>query len=363
MTKTYITRGSGLRARKQPSTSAAIVGDFPAGAKLAVDHNVTVGTDIWHALRVTAGGVPLRDASNAASPAYLFSAHRYQGTDYTVAETVTPPPISTGKTRLGVNVVTGNGDVARRALAAGCNAISIINNFQLAADLANDTSITVMARRYVSSMPPPDPDLLFEGAQSPHVVYLTPLNECDVICYGSPEEIARRAGYDREMWRKMKARGRKYAGGGFSVGTPDYTRPDICDAMRTHYAPLYNEGMAINYHLYSPTPTHAMDEWYEGRWRFLFTHCGFDPNPNLAGIYCDETGLDEGGVGGFPAHGMSATQIGAWCRRFLDYSQDGDYAGLLRAAVLFQAGNVTDWRGYNVDYAFAEIGAAARGNI
>lgn len=277
---------------------------------------------------------------------------------------IPPPPNPViGRTRFGVNVVTGNGDYARRALAAKCNALSIINNFQLASDLANDTSITVMARRYVNSMPPPDPDVVFEGAASPHVVYLTPLNECDVICYGTVEEIARRAAFDREMWAKMKARGRKYAGGGFSMGTPDYTKPEICDAMRTHYAPLYNSGMAINYHLYSPTMNHTPDIWYELRWRFLFEKCGFNPDPSLAGIYSDETGVDEGGVGGFPAHGASASQIGEWSRRFLDASQGNGYGNLLRAAVIFQSGNTTDWNGYNVDYAINEIGAAAQAPV
>lgn len=357
--KQYKVRYPGLRVRKQPTTAAQIVGMLREGAVIDVEHNVTVGANIWHALGVSAGGSALRASDDITQPGVVYAAHIYDGTQFTDEIVTTPPPIVTGKTRLGVNVVTGNGDVARRAIAAGCNAVSIINNFQLAADLANDPKITVMARRYVSSMPPPDPDVVFEGAQSPHVVYLTPLNECDVICYGSPEEIARRAAWDRDMWRKMAARGRKYAGGGFSVGTPDYTRPEICDAMRTHYAPLYAEGMAINYHLYSPTPAHAMDEWYELRWEFLFTRCGFDPSPNLAGIYCDETGLDQGGVGGFPAHGMSASQIGAWSRRFLDASQRS-YPGMLRAAAIFQAGNVTDWAGYNVDYALPEIGAEAQ---
>lgn len=349
MTKYRVASDIGLNVRTIPSSSNNVpIGVLPNGAIVDVIATTSNG---WHELApVAVSGVTL-----VKQRAFAFAEY--------MTPVIVPPPVTTGKIRLGVNVINGSGDVARRALAAGHTAVSIIDNFQLAADLANDTSITVMARRWVRSMPAPDPDTIFEGAASPHVVYLTPLNECDVICYGSPEEIARRAAYDREMWAKMKARGRKYAGGGFSMGTPDYTRPDICEAMRTHYRPLYNDGMAINYHLYSPTPNHVMDEWYEGRWRFLFTHCGFDPNPNLAGIYCDETGLDEGGVGGFPAHGMSATQIGAWCRRFLAYSQDGDYAGLLRAAVLFQAGNVTDWRGYNIDYAFAEIGAAARGNI
>jgi hypothetical protein len=308
----------------------------------------------------------LWDIPVADRPGFVaFFAQWYPGVVVEFKQTGTnpvdpPPPAATGKTRLGVNVVTGNGDVARRALAARHTALSIINNFQLAADLANDPKITVMARRYVSSMPPPDPDVVFEGAGSPHVVYLTPLNECDVICYGSPDEIARRAAWDRDMWRKMRDRGRRYAGGGFSVGTPDYTKPEICEAMRTHYAPLYSEGMGMNYHLYSPTANHAMDVWYEGRWRFLFERCGFDPNPNLAGIFCDETGVDQGGVGGMPANGMSATDIGAWCRRFLDYSQGNGYGNMLRAAVIFQAGNTSDWNGYNVDYAFPEIGAAAQ---
>mgnify|MGYP006347156015 FL=1 len=274
-----------------------------------------------------------------------------------------PPPSVTGKTRLGVNVVTGNGDYARRAIAAGCTAISIINNFQLASELAaQHKNVTVMARRYVRSMPSPNMGL-FEGAESPDVVYLTPLNECDVICYGSPDEIARRAAWDKDMWGMMKAAGRKYAGGGFSMGTPDYAKQEICDAMRAFYKPVYDSGMAINYHLYSPTPNHPMDVWYELRWRFLFEKCGFNPSPSLAGIYSDETGLDEGGVGGFPAHGVSANEVGAWCRRFLDASQGNGYGNLLRAAVIFQSGNTTDWNGYNVDYAINEIGAAAQAPV
>ncbi len=350
MSKYRVTATAGLNVRTVPTpVGNDPIGVLPLGAIVDVIGTTANG---WHELApVAVSGVTLGKPNAFAISDYL-------------APVIDPPPVvTTGKTRLGVNVITGNGDVARRAIAAGMNALSIINNFQLASDLANDQALTVMARRYVSSMPPPDPDVVFEGAGSPHVVYLTPLNECDVICYGSPDEIARRAAWDRDMWRKMKARGRRYAGGGFSVGTPDYTKPEICEAMKTHYAPLYAEGMGMNYHLYSPAPNHAMDIWYELRWRFLFERCGFDPNPNLAGIFCDETGLDQGGVGGFPAHGQSASDIGAWCRRFLDASQGNGYGNMLRAAVIFQAGNVTDWAGYNVDYAFPEIGAAAKSPV
>ena len=182
MTKYRVASDIGLNVRTIPSSSNNVpIGVLPNGAIVDVIATTTNG---WHELApVAVSGVTL-----VKQRAFAF------------AEYMTPvvaPPIATGKTRLGVNVITGSGDVARRALAAGCNALSIIDGFQLAADLANDQSITVMARRYVRSMPPADPDLIFEGAASPHVVYLTPLNECDVICYGSPEEIARRAGYDR----------------------------------------------------------------------------------------------------------------------------------------------------------------------
>lgn len=358
--KQYKTRYPGLRVRRQPTTAAPIIGMLREGAVIDADHDVTIGENIWHALPLAAGGALLLASDDMGAQGIGYAAHIHSGTQFTDAVGVTLPPVATGKTRLGVNVITGSGDVARRALAAGCNALSIIDNFQLAADLANDTSITVMARRFTgNNLPPPDPDVLYEGAQSPHVVYLG-LNECDATCYGSVGEIAARAAWDRDMWRKMKARGRKYAGGGFSVGTPDYTKPEICEAMRTHYAPLYADGMAINYHLYSPWPNHAMDVWYELRWQFLFERCGFDPSPDLAGIYCDETGMDQGSVGGFPAVGFTSAQVGVWCRRFLDASQGGGYGNTLRAAAIFQAGNTTDWNGYNCEYAFAEIGAEAK---
>lgn len=283
----------------------------------------------------------------------------------TTPDIVIPPPNpSTTVTRFGVNVISGNVAHAQRALDAGCTAISGIGMFGQLADLAaRHRDKTFMARKYTGgAIPPPDPEYMYEGAQSPYVVYLG-LNECDAICYGTVEQIAQRAAWDREMWSRMKARGRRFAGGGFSVGTPDFTKQEICDAMRTHYAPLYNDGMGINYHLYSPWPNHTPDIWYEMRWRFLFEKCGFNPDPNLAGIFCDETGIDQGSVGGFPATGQSATQVGLWSRSFLSASQSDGYGNLLRAAAIFQSGNTTDWNGYNADYAINEIGAAAQAPV
>lgn len=265
-----------------------------------------------------------------------------------------PPPGSTRKMGMGVNVITGDEGVALRALSAGCTAISGINMFgQLAALAKLHPDKTFMGRRYISSFQEPDPDRIFEGAWSKELWYLCPNNECDVICNGTPDQIRQRAAWDKVMFERMKARGARYAGGAFSVGTADYTNPAVVAAMRECYAPLYNAGMGFNGHFYTPWQTHKMDEWYEGRWRFLFgdgpMSCGFNPDPNLAGIFCDEAGLDQGSLGGFAAANWSAAQVEQWCKDFMSYSQAPPYAGLFRAAVIFQAGNTTDWRGYNVD--------------
>lgn len=360
-----VTALNGLFLRTGPSPNYPKIGLMPLGTPLRV---TSTDTSNWHKIDLATNLVATAKVNgtdllqyNPQSPV----AWGYCSGAYTEVWTATPPPPQpTKKTRLGVNVITGDGGAVNRAISAGCNAVSIINNFLLASQTAMNPAITVMARRYVSSMPSPDLGL-YEGAESPNVIYLTALNEQDVSAYGTVEQIRDRAGWDREMWRKMKALGRHYAGGGFSVGTPEFNDPAICQALKDYYAPLYADGMAMNHHLYSPWPNHAMDVWYETRWRFFFERCGFDPNPNLAGIYCDETGMDQGSVGGFPQVGYTPEQVGAWSRTFLDVSQSNGYGSLLRAAAVFQSGNTTDWRGYNVDRPdyLAAIGAAAQAPV
>lgn len=142
MTKYKVTATAGLNVRTVPTPIGNDpIGVLPLGAIVDVIGTTANG---WHELApVAVSGVTLGKPNAFAISDYL-------------APVIDPPPVvTTGKTRLGVNVITGNGDVARRAIAAGMNALSIINNFQLAADLANDPKLTVMARRYVSSMPRP----------------------------------------------------------------------------------------------------------------------------------------------------------------------------------------------------------------
>lgn len=360
---------NGLFLRTGPSPNFPKLGLMPFGTPLRV---TSTDATNWHKIDLATNLVATAKVNGADllqyNPQSLVT-YGYCSGAYTEVWTVAPPPpppTATNKTRLGVNCITGDGGAVNRAISAGCNAVSIINNFLLASQVATNPAITVMARRYVSGgMPSPDPDLLFEGAGSPDVIYLTPLNEQDVSAYGTVQQIKDRAGFDGEMWRKMKAKGRKYAGGGFSVGTPEFNDPAICQALKDYYAPLYADGMRMNHHLYSPWANHPMDIWYEFRWRFFFERCGFDPNPALGGIYSDETGMDQGSAGGFPAVGYTPEQVGAWSRTFLDMSQSNGYGNLLRAAAVFQSGNTSDWRGYNVDSPamLAAIGAAAQSPV
>jgi hypothetical protein len=155
--------------------------------------------------------------------------------------------------------------------------------------------------------PSPDDELVFTG-----------LNECDWLCYGSVEQIRQRAEIDIGVAQQIRERAPRsvYAAGTFSVGTPDYTSPAICEAMRQCYAPHYNGGlMSIDYHSYTPSLTNGLDIWYARRWQFLFDKCGFDVN-SASKIYSGETGVDDGRGRGFAGVGATQQQVNDWVVRY-----------------------------------------------
>lgn len=369
MTKTYITRGDGLRARKQPTTAAAIIGEFPAGARLEVHHNETVGEDIWHAMPVVAGGVALRAPDDADAPAFLFSAHRYRGTDYTDAANVDPPPAAPGSFRTGVNAKT-NFHLMRQAFRDGCRYGMVIDDFAFASDLARDyVDGTVMARRFLSNgralvTVQQGLDAL-EGANDPRLVY-TLFNEGD-----SGRSIAETAKLEIDLAKAIRAHsGARFAAGTFPNGNPDFTNPAVCAEIRAAYADAYNAGViGFDMHLYSPDMMHIWQDaeliWYERRWEFLFTRCGFDPR--VRAIYCGEHGVDQGSVGGFPAHDTSGADFARWIRRNQEVQQrplvvDGkSYPSPIVGCALFQLGDRSTepggWGGYNVERYLPELKA------
>jgi len=288
-----------------------------------------------------------------------------------IAPPVTPPPPTPAPVsgfKLGVSVLNSH-SLLEPAYAAGIRSFLIMDGVLAAVQFKQaHPDAVVMYRRFLPhGAGIPNPSVFAaEAGMGNGIVFVSPLNECDNWCYGSPAEIESRAKFDAALAQMCRDKGTVYAGGGFSMGTPDFTRADICDAMKRFYAPSYNSGlMGINMHLYSPNMTHINTAanwiWYERRWQFLFDKCGLDPSPSLVGIYSDETGIDEGGVGGFPAHGMGGAQVQQWGREFCKAQRQplsAAFPSPVRAATIFQAGDGGKWAGYNVSPWFGDIAKA-----
>lgn len=353
---------------------------------------------------------------NKVKQEFGYVVSEYGGIKYLNVTPITDPPIpQPSGFKLGVSVL-GAHHLLEPAYASGIRSFLIMDGVVAAVNFkrAHPDAI-VMYRRFLpqGSGIPSASAFSAEAGMGNGIVFVSPLNECDNWCYGTVAEIEARAKFDTELARMCKASGTIYASGGFSMGTPDFTKPEICEAMRKFYAPGYNSGLfAMNMHTYSPTmgwiygeskrsvdnvkvfaindgngavamivgrkstvATLRLNEgkrgvmadpigqriWFERRWEFLFDSCGFDKSPNLLGIYSDETGIDEGGVGGFPAHGAGDAEIERWGREYVALSKLALNGGpsVMRAATIFQAGDRAKWSGYNVE---GNFGAIARAN-
>lgn len=273
-----------------------------------------------------------------------------------------PPPSRDLSYALGINALS-NTPLALDEARRGCKYFLIMDDFGGAANLKRaHPQATVMVRRYFPQNFFLTPDQVvhgLEGAQHGALVY-TGFNEADQGGQDG-DELRTRARIDIAVARKIKERNPQaiYAAGTFSMGTPDFTNPDTCRIIREEYAPHYNSGLiALDMHLYSPNPQQidkpAAWQWHERRWEFLFTRCGFDPK--VRAIYCGETGLDQGGIGGFPAHGATQQYFRDWCRKYIALQSapmviDGkSYPSPIIGGAIFQLGGNGDqrWAGYNI---------------
>jgi hypothetical protein len=231
---------------------------------------------------------------------------------------------------LGVNVLNRHEEVALPLAKKGCRYFNVLDNVGFAShlkDLYPDAVVSV--RRYWNhALPNVDGYLAaMDGCRDKRLIYLGP-NEADEVGQDYVG-ITKRFEWEKGIATKLHEMGCVYAGGGFSMGTPDFTDREICGLIKSTYATLYNAGvMSWNHHLYSPnmlfgqasrtrgpegimagpvgkgryTATWAnmavrgaspiAPIWFETRWRFLFSDCGFDVG-SRSGIYCDETGVDE----------------------------------------------------------------------
>ena len=227
-----------------------------------------------------------------------------------------PPPLPLIAPRLGYNVL--NADQAMAKADAGCRFFMLQDIGVARAIKRKYPDSVVMVRWYHSQRVTADDILKALAPSLDDQLVFTGLNECDWLCYGTVDQIRERAALDVAIAQRIRERAPKsvYAAGTFSVGTPDYTSPAICEAMRQCYAPHYNSGLlSIDYHSYTPTLTTGFDEWYARRWEFLFTKCGFDVSSSSR-IYCGETGLDDTHGHGFIGVGATQAQVNDWCIRW-----------------------------------------------
>lgn len=353
------------RIRFQPFTNndAYVAGVLPGGS--VIDAQPIESAPGWYRFDLTAGGLGLRSSVlNKWSP-YCYALQEL----FTL---VVDPPIERPRTvRVGVSVLNAH-HLLEPAYRAGIRSFLIMNGIGTArAFKAAHPDATVMYRKFMNHgryLPDVNGGEMRElQTIGGGIILMTPCNEQDIWPNSSPDEIKARAAFDTAMAIECAKYGTLYAAGGFAVGNPDYTNPAICQAMADGYAPGYNSGLfGMNVHSYSPNAnnifaTDGRQVWHETRWRFMFEKCGFRNNANAVGIVADECGLDEGGVGGVPAHGLDAGYVERWTRKFIELSSQPVHGqpSPCRAATWFQAGNQTDWAGYNIEWAFDAI---ARGN-
>lgn len=335
----------------------------------------------WGRVSVTVGGVRVSDG-------YLRADGWRWVSTTTPPQPQPPTPTTRPPLRLGVHFHDSRGhQYAQGFLSQGGQGATIMEGYTFASQLKiayPDAAIFVRRWWPGNYLPPVDLNLLW-GAEDPKLIYLSPINEAD--CIGQDvQDIRPRAEYDAAMARLVKQRtggrfnaatgrwegGAIYVASPYSMGTPDYTRQDVCDQLRQHLAPHYNSNLlAFGYHSYSPDPAHidkpAEWVWYERRCDFLFQKCGFSPDPALAGVYMDETGVDTMGRGGYLSWGMDGAQVAAHLRKLCDALRSPlvvngrSYPSPYRAATVFAAtDDVQRWGGYRVQGFLPEIAQVAR---
>ena len=357
-----------LNVRTGPNRDTPVIGLLKGGDQVDV-MSVNEG---WAALAVSAGGAPITLSSQPVvayvSAEFLDLGQASSGGVKPPATTspattlpVITPPASTATYKLGLNTLT-RGERARQEAERGCRYFLCMNDFTGAAQLKRAfPDAIVMVRRFFEHGGLPTVDQVMnglEGAIHKDLIY-TGLNEADQIGQDG-NALRTRALLDLEVARRIRqGSGATYAAATFSMGCPDFTNPETCQIIREMYAPAYNSGLiAMDMHLYTPNPQHinqpAEWQWFERRWEFLFTRCGFDPK--VRAIYCGETGLDEGGVGGFKAHNYSQEQFRDWCQKYIALQNaplvvDGvKYPSPILGGAIFQYGGNDDlrWDGYDV---------------
>lgn len=246
---------------------------------------------------------------------------------------------------LGVNCLDDFG-AAHDAAARGCPILTVMGypdgtHRQDAIDLQTQYPRTQVMYRvfWDTHMPTADEYMAAVGDGHPDIIYLPACNEGDA-CGQDVAGIDARFALDSAIYARLSAAGLRYAGGGFSMGTPDFTDPAVITAISA-YAPLYNAGMLFAMHLYSRDISVPFDQWYGRRYQWL-AQCGFDPTRRQ--VVCDECGVDNGQ--GFAGQGVSADAFQSWCDLFV--LSHANPPPMFAGGCVFQYGGSSKWQAFNI---------------
>ena len=262
---------------------------------------------------------------------------------------------------LGVSCLNDHA-AGMEALAKGCRSVLFMDGLIAAIQAAKAyPDAVIFSRSWFQHAPDPVWLADHHGAglmDVPDNLWSTCANECDWICYGTPEELKRRFEYEKSfvgaLWAKNPRR--KVVIGEFSHGTPDTENPAIVKMFKETYydfAARYPDRIRLGWHLYTKGrrfTSHPQEidgapkgpEWYEGRDARFWTLCG--SNTKVRHM-CGETGVESSG-GGVVHAGYSDQQFKEWCNWWLEYRRNQPVP--MDAACLFQYGNHPNWRGYDV---------------
>ncbi len=348
-----------LRVRAAPN-SPTITGYLGNGSAVAIigQANDALGRPWYQIKRTATYPFTFTDEAMTKTMTAEFTGWSYAALIKVEQPPGVPPPIvepPSASVLLGFNALA-DGAAAGGAYNQGARFFLHMNDTDTANALAS-RGATVMYRQYWDHAPSVDEAVAALGTRLHPDVIRTGINENEFI---DGRDIKFHAAFDAAVATRLRAinPAYRYAGGTYSMGTPDFTNPGVCDAIKQYYAPAYNSGLLwFDMHLYSPNMQHIYQGaeliWYERRWEFLFTRCGFDPT--VRHIVSGECGVDEGGVGGFAAHNATDEQVVAYCKRWRQVQAvplilDGtSYPSSLVGGALFQLGDTGGrWDGYDL---------------
>lgn len=380
MSEQKTVKAQSWNVRTGPSTSAPIAGVLVKGDVVNIVNSVRSDGATWYVLASQAGGAQIKQPVNETGYVPLYMRSDGFAADAPVTSTPTPAPAPSPSPApttqpaarlLGVHELSGQGR-AKRALELGARAVMCFEDALGAAQLSLAYPDAIVMHRKDFRFPLPARDLLAAHGINPDQVstsraWYRGANENDVATWDADvDSIRRRAAFDIECATLLKkaAPNARWVAGGYAHGCPDFTDQRICDVVREVYAPAYNAGLiAFDIHSYSKSdPKNPKNYrfyapiWFERRWEFLFTKCGFDPN--VRAIVSSETG-GECGAGGFGWAGFTQDEFRAWCAFYLKVQQQPlvvngkTYPSPFVAATLFQWGNTHGgsggWLGYALD--------------